>query len=367
MLDSNLLGSLAHRLSWLFIETPARAIGFLSVAITALILGAVLELSQSWNLYAAGAMKSGNNYQLVLQSIGTEFDKTGGDIVVLLGGSTIRELTADDTFLSKEFTVRCGRDIQFVNLGSSSQSFVESWDIAALVPASRKRLFLVGINPYRLSFDDDEVIAELSHNRTGVPTSFSLLWTVALSTGHLGSLERVIGSVARQVSLGAHWQLRDLIIARSSVASPPSDDPYQPDRSGYREPVWTRAEKLRQADEYIATRVADFHDRFRMSVEWFNRFFDHFQGPNSDVKFVITPTDETFGKADKLISDAFRDALQLLGGERRILDLRNQVSDLSSNDFFDVQHLVAKGRAKLQPIFVDNVSRVLGCASHASE
>jgi hypothetical protein len=100
-------------------------------------------------------------------------------------------------------------------------------------------------------------------------------------------------------------------------------------------------------------------------VKWFNRFLDRFQGPSSDVKFVVTPTDETFAKADKLTSRDLRDAITLLG-EDRVMDLRGRAKDLDSTDFFDVQHLLAKGRAKLQPVLVDAVSRALGCTQRVA-
>jgi hypothetical protein len=366
MSASDSLFARINRLPWLFIETRARAAGFLSVMAIAAVVGFRFELGPSWNLYAAGgqAWKSGDDYQLLLQAIGSSFGETGGELVVFVGGSAVRELTADDALLSRELTSRCGREIQFVNLGSSSQTFSESWDIVALTPETRQRLLLVGINPYRLSFGDGDVISEMSHNATGVPASFSLLWSVALHTGHVGSPERIIPSIARQRSLGAKWRLIDLFVSRRPTARPPSADPFQPDRSSYREPVWTRSEKLRQANEYIATRVLDFHDRFRQSVEWFNRLFDRFEGPQSDVKFVITPTDESFEKVDRLIADDFRQALTLLGGESRILDLRGRAKDLDSDDFYDIQHMVAKGRAKLQPVFLAEVSRALGCAAN---
>ena len=367
MSDSNSLERLIRRLSWLFIETPARAAGFLSVVLLVAILALRIELGQSWNLYAAGRQvaKAGEDYQLLLQAVGSAFEGTDSELVVLVGGSTVRELTADDALLSTELTSRCGRDIRFVNLGSSNQTFAESWDIAALLPTDRKRLLLVGINPYRLSFDDDDVISELSHGPTGIPPAFSLLWSVALHTGHIGSLERAFDSIARQESLGATWRPLDLFFPDRPVARRPSENPFQPDRSSFQEPVWTRAEKLRETNEYIETRVSDFHDRFRAGVKWFNRLFDRFQGPLSDVKFVVTPTDETFAKADKLTSRDLRDAITLLG-EDRVIDLRGQTKDLDTTDFFDVQHLVAKGRAKLQPVFAEAVSRALGCAQRVA-
>ncbi|MGA7810076.1 hypothetical protein [Bradyrhizobium sp.] len=363
MSDFERLVPLIRRLPWLFIETPARAAGFLSVIALVVLLALRIELGQSWNLYASGrqAAKAGDDFPLLLQNAGSAFKDTGGQLVVLLGGSTVRELTADDVLVSKELTRQCRRDIHFVNLGSSSQTFVEGWDLAALAPSSRQRLLLVGLNPYRLSFDDDDVVADLSHSAAGLPTSFSLLWSVALHTGRVGSLERVVDSIARQQSLGATLRPLQLLVPDRPVKRPPAENPFQPERSSYHEPVWTRPEKLRQTSEYIATRVLDFHDRFRSSVTWFNRFVDHFTGPRSDVKFVVTPTDETFARADRLISADLREAIGLLG-EDRVLDLRGRVKDLDTSDFFDVQHLVAKGREKLHPVFIDAVSRALGCS-----
>jgi len=368
MSDSNSLAVRMRRLSWLFIETRARAAGFLSVMAIVIILALRFELGHSWNLYAAGGQieKAAEDFPLLLHAAGNAFEETGGELVGFVGGSTVRELTADDPLLSKELTGQCGRDIQFVNLGSSSQTFSESWDIAALAPENRQRLLLVGINPYRLSFDDSDVISEASRSATGVPASFSLWWSIALHTGHVGSLERMFVSLARQLRFGAKLRFIDLLVSRPAVAPQPSADPFQPDRSGYREPVWTRSEKLKQANEYIATRALDFHDRFPEGVKWFGRFFDHFQRPGSDVKFVITPTDESFRKVDRLISNDMRDTMNRLEGENGILDLRNQAMDLDSSDFFDVQHLTAKGRAKLQPVFVAAVSRALGCVPGVS-
>src|SRR3984957_15256999 len=332
-------------LSWLVIETPARAAGFLSVIAIVTILALRFEFGHSWNLYAGGGqvVKAGEDYPLLLQAVGSAYQETGGEFVIFVGGSTVRKLTADDWLLSKELTSRCGRDIQFVNLGSSSQTFSESWDIAALAPANRKRLLLVGINPYRLSFDDGDVISEQSHNPTGIPASFS-----------------------RKIRLGAKWSPLDLLVLHPAVARQPAEDPFQPDRSSYPGPAWTRPEKLKQANEYIATRALDFHDKFRAGVKWFNRLSDHFEESGGDVRFVITPTDETFQTADRLISNDMRDAVNLLQAKNGILDLHNQGVDLEADDFHDVQHLTAQGRAKLQPVFVTEVSHALGCMRDVS-
>jgi hypothetical protein len=363
MSDFNWLSLLLRRLPWLFIETIAGAIGFLSVILVVTILAVRLELSQSWNLYAVRGQAVKAGYPLSLQSVGSAFEASDGEeLVVFVGGSAVVELTADNSLLSKELTSRCGRNIRFVNLGSSSQTFSESWDIAALIPESSRRLILIGINPYRLSFDDDDVISNLAHNSSGIPDSFSLLWSIALHTGHIGSLERIFPSIGRQENLGAKWQISDLLVAGHPVNPRPAEDPFQPDRSSYHEPVLTQAEKQRQAFEYIAVRVADFHDRYGSGVGWFNRLAEHFQGSTSDVKFVITPTDPSFDKVDRLISGDMQQAVRLLGGDARVWDFRDLAKTLDTNDFYDIQHMVAKGRRKFHPIFVDAVSRALRCA-----
>jgi hypothetical protein len=368
MSDSNSLAERMRRLSWLYIETPTRAAGFLAMLGVLTILALRVEFGHSWNLYAAGGqvVKARESYPLLLQAAGKANQETGGELVVFVGGSTVVELTADDVLLSRELASRCGRDIQFVNLGSSSQTYSESWDIAALVPENRLRLLLVGLNPYRVSFDDSDVISEQVHNPTGIPASFSLWWSIAWHTGHIGSPERMLASVARQITLGAKWSIADLLISRPTVARQPSEDPFQPDRSGYPGPALAQTEKLKQANEYIAIRTLNFHDRYRVGVKWFNRLFDHFQRPGSDVRFVLTPTDETFGEVNRLISDDMRDVANLLQAKNRIIDLRPQGADLTSDDFFDVQHMTAKGRAKLQPVFLAEVSRALGCMPGAS-
>ena len=87
MSDSNSLGLLIRRLPWLFIETPGRAAGFLSVVLLVAILALRIELGQSWNLYAAGRQvaKAGEDYQLLLQAVGSAFEGTDGELVVFVG------------------------------------------------------------------------------------------------------------------------------------------------------------------------------------------------------------------------------------------------------------------------------------------
>lgn len=349
-----------RRWSWLAIETPSRAAGFLAVVAIVAIIGLRTELVPIWNLFADGADDVKVDNQLLLWTLANTVHDAEAEKVIVVGGSTDRELTADDPFVSGELTKRCKRKIQMVNLSSSSQSFAESWDILALLPDRGRRLILVGVNSYRLGFDDSDVESDLANNPTGAPTSFSLWWTVARHTGYVGSLERTIGSVARQNSFGARWRLSDLFVPRQPTDRTPSANPFQPDRSSYREPVWSRDQKVRQSYEYIATRVIDFRDRFHAGVNWYRRLAAHFRRTGAEVKFLVAPTDDSFGTATKLESADFEQALQLLGAADEIVDLRNKVS-LDASDFYDMQHLVATGREKLQPAFVDAVSHALGC------
>jgi hypothetical protein len=354
-----------RRWSWLAIETSSRAAGFLAVVALAAAIGLRAELVPIWNLFASGAQDVKVDNQLLLWTLARSLRGADAEMVVLVGGSTIRELTADDAFVSSALTNRCKRNIRLVNLSSSSQSYVETWNILAMLPNTARRLILIGINPYRIGFDDSDVESELSSPPTGIPNSFSLWWLVARHTGYVGSLERTISSVARQESFGAHWRLSDLFAQRPVMAGVPSGNPYQPDRSSYREPVWTHAQKVRQGYEYLATRILDFHDRFQTGVDWYERLAEYFRGPRSDVKFLVALADETIDTAAKLTSADFEESLRSLGADGQLIDLRNEEKNLVSDDFFDMQHLVATGREKLQPAFVDAVSHALGCNAGA--
>jgi hypothetical protein len=366
MWDSEQASRWVRRWSWLAIETPPRAAGVLTVVTIVAVIFLRAELVPIWNLFAAGAQGHGiDDGPVLLWTLANTEYASDAEKVVLVGGSTVRELTADDSFVSKDLTNRCKRSVHVVNLGSSSQSFAESWDIVDLLPEHGKRLILVGVNPYRIGFDDSDVESDLSNNLTGVPTSFSLWWSVFRHTGYVGGLERTIASITRQQSFGARLRLSDLVVPRDPTAKPPSTDPFQPDRSGYRDPVWTRAQKVRQSYEYIATRVMNFHDRYRMGARWFRRFAEHFDANGSEVKFLVLPTDESYDTAAKLESTDFEEALRLLGGNENIIDLRNKVQNLKPEDFYDMQHLVASGRQKLQPAFVDAVAHALGCNTAA--
>ena len=108
-----------RRLSWLFIETPARAAGFLSVLAILTILALRFEFGHSWNLYAAGGqvVKAGEATRCCFRPPGRHIRRRAANLSFLSEDRPFVELTADDTLLSKELTSRCGRDIQFVNLG----------------------------------------------------------------------------------------------------------------------------------------------------------------------------------------------------------------------------------------------------------
>jgi hypothetical protein len=60
------------------------------------------------------------------------------------------------------------------------------------------------------------------------------------------------------------------------------------------------------------------------------------------------------------------EVVNVLEAKNGILDLRSRGVDLESDDFYDVQHLTAKGRVKLQPVFLAEVSHALGCMPGAS-
>src|SRR6201999_674770 len=104
MWDSEAASAWVRRWSWLAIETPSRAAGFLAVVAIAAIIGLRAELEPIWNLFAAGADDVKVDNQLLLWTLASTLQGADAEKVVVVGGSTDRELTADDPFVSAQLT-----------------------------------------------------------------------------------------------------------------------------------------------------------------------------------------------------------------------------------------------------------------------
>src|SRR4051812_23879758 len=157
----------ANRASWLWLSSREASIGFLIALTASVCLLLAIEYRGVWRLIAvdrAQQLLAGDPgfkhrrerdfvFKTVLADL-ARLEQTTGDVVVLLGGSTVREFVPDDAFLSEELSRKCGRPIRFFNAGSGSQVFAETWSLAGLVPSDRLTLVLVGINFNRFTDDD---------------------------------------------------------------------------------------------------------------------------------------------------------------------------------------------------------------------
>ena len=96
MSDSSSLAARVRGLSWLVIETPARAAGFLSVIAIVTILALRFEFGHSWNLYAGGGqvVKAGGHIQTVLQRRHDAGNPILGDEAAVVGDAEDHGLDA---------------------------------------------------------------------------------------------------------------------------------------------------------------------------------------------------------------------------------------------------------------------------------
>ncbi|MCW5589273.1 MAG: hypothetical protein KIT27_06370 [Legionellales bacterium] len=85
--------------------------------------------------------------------------------VVVLGGSTFRESTYSDKIVSDILSRELHSDIQFLNLASSSQTFLESRAIFDTLKIQRNSLLLIGLTPSRFNESYSDMLKQYNNPR----------------------------------------------------------------------------------------------------------------------------------------------------------------------------------------------------------
>lgn len=355
-------------ISELWINTSERALGFLFAFV--LVVGSLLffERMDGWRIVGAfPAAESLRDPDLLAHDIaGLKAD--GADMVVLLGGSTVRELTSGNTRLSRKLSTRCGRPIEVLNAGSSSQTFPQSWGIAENIHERRRRLILVGLNYYRMR----EGYAEA---RRGLATSAfpfrpgGALRNLLSEVGHAPGLP-----LPQPVSLSwivknagdINW-LRPWQMDRSKDDDVHAlKDPFKGPRNGYSRPEQPISEKLSTARRYLFERTAAIDEFMVEGGNLWLGFANHFSKGKSRVAFMILPVSPSFEGVVRVIEPSFRKEITKLEmAGYGVEDLRN-IRLLEERDFYDVQHLLASGRRKVEPLLVDVIASLLGDCEHVA-
>ncbi len=347
-------------------SSRAQALGFLVATIVGAIAVAVVETRGLWKLAGETELAEPNtaSYLRLLKTATAAYDSSNRvPLVTLIGGSAIRELSADDEFFSRQLSAACGTKVRFVNLGSSIQTFNESWALAVLAPADQRHLVVFGLSPVRMDADPATVLGSLGREPMGLPATLSLKMHLAAWTGRIPNWFDSISVLRRLDALGLKWSLADLFRARGPVSPlEPAADPYQAARSIYVPPVLSLKGKQEQSEEYIAWRGDSIRWHAPEATRMWAVLANLLQSGGSRVAFLVPPQDKVFEVVDKWLDGTFDRSVAQLARSFPVLDLRS-AQGLEADDFYDLQHLVASGRRKLHPQLLDAILGQIDCES----
>ena len=342
-------------ISTLWIDSTVRAFAFVAAL---LIVGAMIiavEHLPAWRILdyaeprhvADDVEKASLNVDHALSS--------GQQTVLLVGGSTSRELTRPSRYISEQLTRRCRRQIRFVNAGTSSQSFAESWTLADVLPAARLELLIVGMNYFRFEEPPTSIPADLQAGRIVFSPPESLQQSVASEFGHEDAFDairpRQLGWLLNHAS-AFHWSLHRTDEQGSAEASDAGSDYYD-------QPARSLAEKQAIAGRYLAARLTMFeHNRSQWLQQWL-AFARHEQQRGVRQLYLSLPESRVMAPVDAIIGTQYEALLtSLLETGATVADWRSSLN-VPEDAFFDQQHLRAPGRIMVESLLIDQIARLI--------
>lgn len=353
-LEPDFLRRLVQGAPWLWIDTRMRAAAA-AIAVLAVFCGvALFEASEPWRRLADAEPKADAAPETRLLAALAWVEASRIDTVILLGGSTARELTSSEARVSGLLTERCGRPIRFINGSTSSQTIAETWIIAEAVPDDLRVLTVVGMNYLRFEESPAEVARDVR--------------PPLLPLGRSASLERALADAGHPPAstlpglTGTAWLLPRLDQVDFRSAPEPFDDflarrndeaPWEGPLNLYRNPPLDPASKTAITHQRIAERLSLFEARHAGAGSLWRAFLDRFDGPRSNVLFLALPEDPSMTPFTDLAGDAFAAEMAGLGHTgAHVADWRKN-HGLAQGDFYDQQHLLGSGRRKIEPRLLD--------------
>ncbi|RUM98330.1 hypothetical protein EET67_06735 [Pseudaminobacter arsenicus] len=267
------------------------------------------------------------------------------DIVLLLGGSTSRELTPSDDYVSSELSNRCGRAIRFINGGSSDQTLAEAWAITEAMPKGRLASVVVGVNYLRFEESMEDVARRANSSRMpfGIPAEVRhLLSENGINVGYSFPPLRWTGWLVNNLT-----KLTWGHTSAESIDSGIYTDPFEGYSNRYHYPPKPIEAKVRIVDQMISERLSLLESNHSDGGYMWSSFANLMTNGGSNVLFLVLPESSSLIPFRKRSEKYLQKTLGELESSRgRVLDWRIR-PELNEQDFFDQQHLLRSGREKL--------------------
>jgi len=273
--------------------------------------------------------------------------REGAELILFVGGSAVREYPPADEFVSARLTKECGRELRFVGLGASNQTFAETWALIEAASRGRLRTVLYGMTYARFEYDLVSIAQSLDNMLTPVPRPASLAnwlsytWLRYVPTSAwLSDSARALRHAMPKASLARVWRF----MSTPPLASAPVQDPFQAPGHFYKTPVMSGEDKALIANQYLGSRILPFAEGLADSTRAWQALIQNTAVWGANPALVILPEDPSMAKVDRFFRGAFDRAIkQLETAGAAVYDMRDNPR-LTAENFFDQQHLVASGR-----------------------
>jgi hypothetical protein len=321
---------------WLSIDTRARAISFLCACALACLVTLLASGGATWRLYALLPESVLNSDRLrVTRALAVSWQSAPPD-VLMLGGSQLRELVPDDSFVGAALSADCGRLIRVFNAATSSQPLESSWALADLLRRPGQ-LVIINLNIWRVV----EPGKMKRFPRTLLPLPNAASMPAGVEQSPMAEYAR------RQHRLGILFE--DAVTAMGLRGERLEHlGPFTSAQHVYRDLLQPAELKLTDA-RFQAERLRPIAATgIERNATGFDELARHLQAHGTRVAFLLAPVSPEVRQS----LDAFREpvdrATAMLRETATMLDLR-YAPGLSSVDFGDTLHLTTRGRQLMWP------------------
>lgn len=328
---------------WMFLSTRLRAIVFIISCIFLCITLAIFYIVDPTQKILSQYLYPKRNSIELLSHV-NEYKKDSIH-VLLLGGSTSRELTGDSKIISEKISNICSKPVNFINAGSSSQSYVAARTLYSEYQKKNVDLVIVGLNYFRLIVNPLKLNANISNNGLLIPTPINLLIEEFGLAQHMPAIEPLYFGAKLRYFIKKSGSENLINTARGEAKKSLE---FVALHNYYKKPAKSKQEKQKDVRRFLLSRYPDYSEYSSIGIERWLRFSEYAKSQGSNVLLLSLPQDESMMSVDGYFSPIF-DRFLFIAKSRGISveDWRKNKFQLVSDDYFDQQHLLASGRKKI--------------------
>ena len=278
--------------------------------------------------------------------------------ILILGGSSTRELVPDRQIANAWFRTRCDHDIQLFNAATSSQEPADSRAIADAL-GEAPRVVVIGLSYRRLMRTREEDVYSPHSQTVALPSSMK----VSIASLTRGDMRAGLFDFFAQVQR-AEWSIAALRAEMGKSPRPLKKRDHHDRDVSPATPIPSSTKRY-MADQMFVLAGDDMPRTSREMTEYWLRFAREMSRRGAAPLFVMTPYSPEAESLEREYAGSVGPALARLAEEYPVLDLRSRVR-LQAADFADPTHLSDAGRIKAWPMLAEAIGETYGCPAFAA-